>query len=264
MIIDCHVHSGGTETAREVLAGLDAQGVDRAVVFAPSGNRAGDKVRQHTDFISRLAAETAGRVIPFAWIDPTYPGATDEVDRAVTDKAIKGVKIIPDRWHPWSDHCQRVYEKVQELGVPLLFHSGILWSWGDTSRFCRPCEFEVMMDYPRVRFALGHIGWPWTDECIAVAGKIMHLRRGRGHQGPQAFLDLTPGTPPIYREEAIRRALECVGEDLLLFGSDCRAGSTGSQVLQRDRVLFEKMGLSQETQEKIFYRNTLAWLGEEG
>ena len=263
MIIDCHLHSRGTETAKEVIEGLDVRGVDRAVIFAPSGNRAGDKVREHTDFIVNLAAEADGRVIPFAWIDPSYEHAVEEVERAVTEKGVKGVKIIPDRWHPYSEDCQRVYEKVQELGVPILFHTGILWSWGDTSRFCRPCEFEVMMDYPTVRFAMAHIGWPWTDECIAVAGKIMYMRRGRGHEGPQAFIDLTPGTPLIYREEAVRRALTCVGEDLLLFGSDGGPTGPSNGVLKRDQELFARMGLSQETQEKIFYKNTLVWLGEE-
>lgn len=260
MIIDCHVHSRGGETAKEVLAALDAQGVDRAVIFAPSGNRAGAKVREHTDFIVALAAEAGGRVIPFAWIDPTYAEAVAEVERAV-EKGCRGIKIIPDRWYPWSDECLKVYEKVQELGVPILFHSGILWSWGDTSRFCRPCEFEVLMEYPRVRFALAHISWPWTDECLAVVGKISHMRRARGYEGPQAFVDLTPGTPPVYREEALRRALAYVGEDLLLFGSDGGAG-TPNQVLERDRALFAKMGLSAETQEKIFYKNALVWLGE--
>ncbi len=119
------------------------------------------------------------------------------------------------------------------------------------------------MDYPTVRFAMAHIGWPWTDECIAVAGKIMHMRRGRGHEGPQAFIDLTPGTPPIYREEAVRRALTCVGEDLLLFGSDGGPTGPSNGVLKRDKELFAKMGLSQETQEKIFHKNALVWLGEE-
>ena len=263
MIIDCHMHSRGGETAKEVIAGLDARGIDRAVVCAPSGNRAGEKVREHTDFIARLAEETGGRVIPFAFVDCSYEGAVEEVERAVAGKGVKGIKIIPDRWHAWSEECQRVYEKVEELEVPILFHTGILWSWGDTSRFCRPCEFEIMMDYPKVRFAMAHIGWPWTDECLAVVGKIVYMRRGRKHEGPQAFVDLTPGTPPIYREEAVRRALAYVGEDLLLFGSDGRAGGTGNQVLQRDKALFEQMGLSPETQEKIFYKNTLVWLGEE-
>ncbi len=263
MIIDCHVHSRGDVTAEEVLASLDAQGVDRAVVLAPSGNRAGAKVREHTDFIAKLASETGGRVIPFAFIDCSYEGAVDEVERAVAEKDIKGIKIIPDHWYPWSDECQKVYEKVQEMGVPILFHTGILWSYGDTSRFCRPCEFEIMMEYPKVRFAMAHIGWPWTDECLAVAGKIMHMRRGRKLEGPQAFVDLTPGTPPIYREEAVRRALAYVGEDLLLFGSDGRAGGSGNRVLERDKELFEQMDLSQETQDKIFYKNTLVWLGEE-
>jgi predicted TIM-barrel fold metal-dependent hydrolase len=261
VIIDVHVHARGKETAKDVIAALDDKGVDRAVVFAPSGNRAGAKVREHIDFISRLAKETGGRVIPFAFIDCSYEHAVEEVERAVADKGIKGVKIIPDGWPAWGDEAQRVYAKAQELGVPILFHTGILWSWGDTSRFCRPCEFEIMMEYPKVRFAMAHIGWPWTDECLAVAGKIMYMRRGRKHEGPQAFVDLTPGTPPIYREDAVRKALTYLGDDLILYGSDSVAGRL-NDVLARDRELFARMGLSAETQEKIFSKNALVWLGE--
>jgi len=261
VIIDCHVHARGQETAKDVLAQMDEAGIDRAVIFAPSGNGAGEKVREHTDFIARLAEEAGDRVIPFSFIDCSYEGAADEVERAVTEKGIKGIKIIPNRWRAWSDQACRVYEKIQEMQVPLLFHSGILWSWGDTSRFCRPCEYEILMDYPKVRFALAHIGWPWCDECLAVAGKIMHIRRGRGHEGPQCFVDLTPGTPPAWREEAVRKALDYLGDDLILFGTDSVAGRMNN-VLQRDKELFAKMGLSQETQEKVFHKNALVWLGQ--
>jgi len=261
VIIDVHVHARGKETAKEVIAALDGKGVDRAVVFAPSGNRVGAKVREHIDFIARLAKEAGGRVIPFAFIDCSYSQAAAEVERAVTEKGIKGVKIIPDRWPAWGEEALRVYAKAEELGIPILFHTGILWSWGDTSRFCRPCEFEIMMEYPKVRFAMAHIGWPWTDECLAVAGKIMYMRRGRKHDGPQAFVDLTPGTPPIYREDAIHKALTYLGDDLILYGSDSVAGRL-NDVLARDKELFAKMGLPAATQEKIFSKNALAWLGE--
>jgi predicted TIM-barrel fold metal-dependent hydrolase len=89
----------------------------------------------------------------------------------------------------------------------------------------------------------------------------MHMRRGRKHEGPQAFVDLTPGTPAIYREDAVRKALTYLGDDLILYGSDSVAGRL-NDVLARDRELFAKMGLSAETQEKIFSKNALVWLGE--
>ena len=55
----------------------------------------------------------------------------------------------------------------------------------------------------------------WTDEAIAVA--YMDLLKGRP---PQIMLDTSPGTPPIYREDALRRALAVLGPGPLLWGCD--------------------------------------------
>ena len=78
-----------------------------------------------------------------------------------------------NHWYPpYDERIFPVYEKIQQLKVPILFYSGILSGNRDSSRFCRPVNFEVMIDLPKIRFALAHIGWPWTDECIAVAGRF--------------------------------------------------------------------------------------------
>ena len=36
----------------------------------------------------------------------------------------------------------------------------------------------------------------------------------------QMYIDITPGTPRIYRIEALRKAINVLGEDRLIYGSD--------------------------------------------
>jgi predicted TIM-barrel fold metal-dependent hydrolase len=77
-----------------------------------------------------------------------------------------------------------------------------------------------MLHFPKTKFALAHISWPWTDECIAVAGRMRYaFQRGEVPQ-MQMYIDITRGTPEFYRTEALDRALRYLGPERLMFGSD--------------------------------------------
>jgi len=259
MVINCHVHCHGDEKAKDALKAMDKCGIDKIFLFAPPPRRM--TMRDSIDSVAKIAAESKGRIIPFAWIEPTLKGAVAEVERGANKCGIKGVKMIPNRWFPWEERCFPVYEKIEELGLPVLFHSGILWSYGDTSRFCRPVNFEIMLEFPGIRFALAHIGWPWTDECFAVLGKVRATRRRKDMDPKQMFIDITPGTPPSYRREVMKKALEIAGEDYLLFGTDSGAlGERAKIVLQRDRKLFASLRVSKRAQNKIFGENAMKFL----
>jgi len=65
--------------------------------------------------------------------------------------------VIPDHWYLHKPRFFTLYEKIQELGVPVLFHSVILFGLKDSSRFCNPCNHEVLIDFLRLRFALAHV-----------------------------------------------------------------------------------------------------------
>ncbi|MCD6469707.1 hypothetical protein J7L29_02790 [Candidatus Bathyarchaeota archaeon] len=43
--------------------------------------------------------------------------------------------MIPDHWYPYDEFMYPIYERVEELGVPIIFHSGILFGFKDSSRF---------------------------------------------------------------------------------------------------------------------------------
>ena len=122
------------------------------------------------------------------------------------------------------------------------------------------------MEYPGIRFALGHVSWPWCYECFCVLNKIRNLRKRRGLDPRQAFGDLTPGMPASQRLDMVKFALSFIGDDLLIFGTDEKVGggTYGRSVVESYQRVFDELGLSQETQEKIFYKNALVWLGEEG
>jgi len=291
LVVDCHVHSIGSESVDVILKGMDSAGVDKAIIFSPypSSIRGADlfprpltsvtrymeysypdvtveKQREAIEFVADLQREASDRIIAFAWLEPRLKDSTQILEWAVTSKEVKGVKMIPDHWYPYDEFMYPIYEKAEKLGVPIIFHSGILFGFKDSSRFCRPVNYEVLLNFPDLKFALAHISWPWVDECIALWGRFRSyaLRElGRSRGDIQMFIDITPGTPLIYRKNALQKLIAYGVEDHMLFGTDCRAGKLeyAKQHIERDTAILRQLiGVSEETVGKIMGLNALRFL----
>ena len=274
MILDAHVHikTGPVEQAR-FLRELRACGVDGAVMtslrplcFKVIGNTAPPKER-----LAHLLEWTkdAPTLFPFYYMDPTEPTAVRQVEMAVK-AGVAGFKIICTHFHPGDRRAMRAYRAIAEAGKPLLFHSGILWDGKPSSKFNRPAEWEAMLEVPKLRFALAHISWPWVDECIAVYGKFQSAYSKRSDVSCEMFIDLTPGTPRIYREEALRKIFT-IGYDVaknVLFGTD---GTTkwyppdwAPYWIRRDNEIYDILAVDKATRRNVFHENLLRFLGRSG
>jgi predicted TIM-barrel fold metal-dependent hydrolase len=259
-VIDIHVHLTARTEKAEVERLLDGAELAGMVLLSRDPGPGGKELRACVGELAELAAAVGPRVFPFARIDPNYRGAVKTLEWAVRSCGILGVKMLPSTFHPGDPCARKVYACAGELGIPLLMHTGILWIPGDNANNCRPANMEVMWDFPKTRFAMAHIGWPWTDECIAVAQKFKVLRR----ELDQVFVDLTPGTPKAYRENALARCLENVNAERMLYGSDAMLPLKRAPEprWRNDKAIFDRLGVSEEDQAKIFGANALRFLGK--
>ncbi len=274
MAIDVHVHTRGGEDGSKILRALDDAGLDRIVLFAvpphrnvPEGEEPPkDAHKRSIDDMVRMVEPDPERLIGFAWIEPTLPDAVAAVDYAFGEKGLRGVKMIPNHWYPADERAQACYARIEEYRRPMLFHTGILWGVSDTSQHCRPAFFEIMLHYPKIRFAMAHMSWPWTDECFAVCGKFRAAtHRDEGREWT-SYVDITTGAPRIWKVEALRKALSYLGDQQIVYGSDCFQAENGEDLkrhLDADRSILREAGATPETMERIFTANTLRWLGME-
>ena len=164
--------------------------------------------------------------------------------------------MIPNQWYPYEDCVLKYCAKMAAMGLPCLFHAGILYFETFSSRFCRPAYYEALLQVPRFRFALAHVSWPWTDECIALFGQARSAIRG-GYSTAEMFIDITPGTPPDYREDALRHLLNFGAEDFMIYGTDLSlsAVAQSSGEMKEELLLYKKLGISGKTTAKIIRRN---------
>ncbi len=271
MILDGHIHltvlQGNSKVFRQRLAEGDACG---GIVISPSPS----SFRHASEAISaeaRLAAVlewTAGveHLYPFFWIDPLESDAMKQAERALV-QGIKGFKIICNRYFPYDPQVISVCTAAAEAGKPVMFHSGILWDGAPSSKYNRPADFESLLFISKLRFSMAHISWPWCDEMIAVYGKFQAMRRRNLELNSELFIDTTPGTPDIYRDDTLRK-LFTVGyrvQDNVFFGTDNIAEEYDSdcfrQFVERDNKIMTNLGLDEITKNKYFANNLLRFLG---
>ena len=220
MYSDCHIHCRNEAKGADILRAMDAREMEKAVLIAPHMTGSDKEVVESIKLIDAICAPDPERLIGFAFVDPSLPGAVGHVRMAV-DKGLKGFKLMPDHWYPYEERMFPTYAAIEKARKPMLWHSGILWANMDSSRFCQPVNYEVLMHFPKVKFALAHISWPWTDECLAVAGRIRAAaRRSDGGREMQMYVDITRGTPGPWRQDALDKALKYVGPEYLIYGSD--------------------------------------------
>lgn len=146
-------------------------GVDCALISAWVGPQG---ALISNDEVAAFVAQSEGHLMGVGSVDISKPMvAMREVRRCVQELGFKGIRVLPWLWQvpPTDRRMYPVYAACVELGVPYctqIGHTGPLMP----SEVGRPIYLDqVALDFPELSIVAGHIGYPWTDEAIAVATK---------------------------------------------------------------------------------------------
>lgn len=153
------------------VAMMDQAGIDKSLICAWVAPR---NVMISNDEVAGFVAQAPNRLVGVGSADISKPmAAVREVRRCVQELGFKAIRILPWLWEvpPTDRRFYPVYAACCELGVPFctqIGHTGPLMP----SEVGRPIYLDqVALDFPELVIVGGHIGYPWTDEAIAVATK---------------------------------------------------------------------------------------------
>src|SRR3954464_51192 len=189
-------------------------------------------IEQHPDRFAGLAA-----------VDLDKPmDAVRELRRCVTELGFKGLRVVPWLWQapPTDRRYYPLYAACVELGVPFctqVGHTGPLRA----SETGRPIPYidQVALDFPELNIVCGHIGYPWTEEMVAVARKHENV-----------VIDTSAYTVRRYPPELVRFLKSRTGARKILF-------ATNFPMIPHAQALegLDELGLDETTREAFLGGN---------
>jgi predicted TIM-barrel fold metal-dependent hydrolase len=230
-----------------------------AVVFTVDAQAATGHAPISNEEVAASCAQHADILIPFASVDPWRGrAAARAARRLVEEHGVRGFKFHPSLqgFAPNDRMAYPIYEVVEQLGVPALFHTGQTGigagaraGGGIRLKYSNPMFLDdVAVDFPDLPIILAHPSFPWQDEALAVAT----------HK-PNVYIDLSGWSPKYFPPQLVRYANTLL-KDKVLFGSDF-------PVITPDRWLadFEKLDIKPGVRPLILKENAarLLKLGED-
>jgi predicted TIM-barrel fold metal-dependent hydrolase len=226
-----------------------------AVVFTVDAESATGHPPVPNEEVAEAARANPDVIIPFASVDPARGKAgAREVRRLVEEYGVRGFKFHPNvqAFHPNDRRAYVLYEVMEELGVPAVFHTGQTGigagapgGGGIRLKYSNPMEVDdVAVDFPGLTIILAHPSFPWQDEALAVAT----------HK-PRVYIDLSGWSPKYFPPQLVQYANTLLKEKVL-FGSDY-------PMISPDRWLadFAKLPIKDEVRPKILKENAARLLG---
>lgn len=208
------------------------------------------------DYIASLVQRWPKQFLGFASVDP-HQGklAVRELERAVNDLGLRGLKLHASmqRFFPNDREIYPLWEKAAELGIPVMFHTGMTGVGARTPggsgikfEYCRPIPYidDLAADFPSLQIIMAHPAFPWVTEQLAILNHKQNV-----------WIDLS-GWSPLYFDPLLIQYANFLISDKVLFGSDY-------PVIQPDRWLrdWNEVGFRDEVRRRILFDNANRLLG---
>ncbi len=181
-------------------------------------------------------------LIPFCNINPfMVADLADDLERYVTKMGFRGLKLYPTYQHFYANDSRLypLYAKAQELGIPVMIHTGSSIFRGSRLKYGDPLFMDdVAVDFPELTLLMVHSGRGfWYERAYFLAKLHTNVYMEISGLPPKKLLDYFP-------------ELERVA-DKVIFGSDW----PGMPYIGSNIEAIRELPLSEETKDKILGEN---------
>ena len=235
---------------------LQESGIDYAVALAEvSPITTGVATNEYTiDLVRRAnalpdpAAGPKGRLLPFASINPFIDGdLAERLEHLVLDEGFRGLKLYPvyQYHYPNEPRLYPLYARAQELGIPILVHTGSSVFRGARIKYGDPLLLDdVAVDFPDLHLLMAHSGRPfWYEQAFWIARRHANVHLEISGLPAKNLLTYFPRLEDL--------------ADKVVYGSDW----PGNPYLRRNIDAILRLPLRDETKVKILGGNAARLLG---
>jgi len=221
------------------LGSMDEAGVRVGLLSAWHGP---DGVLISNDDVARLCEDHPDRFRGLCAVDLMQPmQARRTLNRYIDSEGFVGVRVVQWLWGltPLDRRYYPIFAECCELDVPVCLQAGHTGPMRP-SETGRPIPYidEVALDFPDLRIVCGHIGYPWTQEMIAVATKH-----------PNVYIDTSAYKAKRFPPELVDY-MKSNGKNKVMYGTNFPM-ITHAGCLEG----FEELGLDEEGKQRFLYAN---------
>ncbi|EAY61723.1 conserved hypothetical protein [Mycobacterium tuberculosis C] len=225
------------------VSSMDAGGVTLGLLSAWRGPNGQDLISN--DAVAEWGPGCTPTVLPVwrrsPWIAPM--AAVRELRRRVGDGFV-GLRVVPWLWGapPTDRRYYPLFAECVQSAVPFctqVGHTGPL----RPSETGRPIPYidQVALDFPELVIVCGHVGYPWTEEMVAVARKHENV-----------YIDTSAYTIKRLPGKLVRFMKTDTGQRKVLFG-------TNYPMIAHTHALtgLDELGLSDEARRDFLHGNAV-------
>lgn len=266
---------------------MDGVGIDKSFMYAPVTFPPSifpkDYHHELNDGVAKAVRSHPDRFIGLANIPlPLTKRSLEEASR-IHELGLSGAAIHTSVDHPHVDSpsMRPLYEKLEDLGLPLIIHPTGLslgydqmqdyglaisagWEFQLCIVVCRLVLGGVIRDYPKLTFVVSHFGGPLS----MLAGRLYRMKGGVSlmvdqSKSPVPFSDFDKYLDKIYFDsgghrgwiKAFEFALSFLNPERIMFGTDFPIEISDASGLQRYIHEIEALNISQTAKTNIFSEN---------
>ena len=240
---------------------LDAHDVERAALIA---SLPGD-----ADAVAKAVALNPSRFVGYFMLDPTREDAVAYAERAL-DEGLRTICLFPamHRYPLTDDRVARIFELAAGRRggtvdrIAIFVHCGVL-SVGVRKKLSLPSPYDMRfgnpldlhglaLRYPQVPIVIPHFGSGMLREALMLADCCANVHLDTSSSN--SWIKYTPG---LTLEGVFKTALDVVGPERLIFGTDSSFFPRGWQrsIYDQQRNALNAAGVSESAQKKIFGEN---------
>ena len=242
---------------------LDRHQIARAAVIA---SIPGDE-----ESVATAIARHPARLVGFFMLNPSTADAAERLSRALGDWKLRGICLFPAMHHYRLDdeRVTATFEAAAARGAAVFVHCGVL-TVGVRKRLGLASSFNLRLGdpltlstvaakFPKVPVIIPHFGAGFLRETLMAADQCPNIHLDTSSSN--SWIKYHPG---LTLEAVFRQALEVVGPDRLIFGTDSSFFPRGwqRQIFEQQKATLDTIGVPAESQEKIFSGNFQRLFGQ--
>jgi len=237
----------------DLVADMDEAGVETSVILGQDVRSSSkSEFKNYTlpnEELKKIVDKHPDRFIAFGSVDPRKDHALAKLKTMALDYGFKGLKIHCDasEIYPNDPELYPIYEKCVEYGLVVLHHTGTTGLGYCKIKYGRPLDLDdVAQDFPDLKLICAHFGWPWAEECFAVATRNRNV-----------YVDIS-GWLARYFPPLLVTYMNGLLKEKMLFGTDYPMIRTPAWMKDYDEFCRPKLKIG--VSEKILYENARSLL----